>query len=149
MVDMQITEQKTKAVTILLVDDDDVDAMGIERALKKLKIANPMIRARDGIEALALLQKPDCIELPYLILLDINMPRMNGFEFLDQIRKNPALSSSVVFVLTTSDDDEDKISAYQKHVAGYIVKKKVEDGFVPLIDMLDHYWRIVELPVRT
>jgi CheY-like chemotaxis protein len=149
MVDMQMTEQKTKAVTILLVDDDDVDAMGIERALKKLKIANPMIRARDGIEALALLQKPDCIELPYLILLDINMPRMNGFEFLDQIRKNPALSSSVVFVLTTSDDDEDKISAYQKHVAGYIVKKKVEDGFVPLIDMLDHYWRIVELPVRT
>lgn len=146
---MQVVQPETKAVTILLVDDDDVDAMGIERALHKLKIANPMVRARDGLEALELLQKPDAIAQPYLILLDINMPRMNGFEFLDHLRKHPYLSSALVFVLTTSNDDQDKMAAYEQHVAGYIVKKKVEDGFVPLIDMLDHYWRIVEFPLKT
>lgn len=139
---------ETHAVTILLVEDDDVDAIGVERALRKLKISNPVVRARDGIEALELLEMPDVIKRPYLILLDINMPRMNGFEFLDKVRNHPILSSAVVFVLTTSYDDQDKIAAYQKHAAGYVVKRKIEDGFMSLIEMLDHYWRIVELPVN-
>jgi len=133
-------------VTILLVEDDDVDSKGIERALKKLKIANPIVRARDGLEALELLRAPKSIRRPYLILLDINMPRMNGIDFLKEIRRDQALSSSVVFVLTTSKADEDIISAYQQHIAGYIIKQQMQDGFLQVVEMLDHYWRVVELP---
>lgn len=136
-----------KPVTIFLVDDDDIDVMGIERALKKLKIANNLVRARDGFEALEMLRKEGGVEHPYLILLDINMPRMSGIEFLEELRNDAALSSSVVFVLTTSQDDEDKTAVYSKHVAGYIVKNKIDDGFLSMVDMLDHYWRIVELPI--
>lgn len=136
----------SKEVTILLVDDDDVDVMGVTRALKKLKIINPIVRAHDGIEALELLRRSDVVPRPYIILLDINMPRMNGLEMLAELRKDELLSDSVVFVLTTSKIDEDKVIAYKNHVAGYIVKTRVEDGFMRIIDMLDHYWRIVELP---
>lgn len=136
-----------REVTILLVDDDDVDVMGVERALKKLKIVNPIVRAHDGIEALALLRHPDAVQRPCIVLLDLNMPRMNGLEMLTELRADPQLSSSVVFVLTTSSADEDMVNAYQKHVAGYIVKSRVGDGFLRVMDMLDHYWRVVELPM--
>lgn len=144
-----MTEEKKpyKEVTILVVDDDDVDVMGVERALKKLRIGNPLVRARDGLEALALLRAPEVIPRPYIILLDINMPRMNGLEMLAELRADAALSSSVVFILTTSKDDADKVAAYQQHVAGYIIKSQVGDGFLRVLEMLDHYWRVVELPV--
>lgn len=135
-----------KEVTILLVDDDDVDVMGIERALKKLKIGNPLVRARDGLEALKLLRDPHAVRRPYIVLLDLNMPRMSGLEMLAALRNDPMLNSAVVFVLTTSNDDEDKVKAYQQHVAGYIVKSQVGDGFLRVLEMLDHYWRVVELP---
>ena len=134
-------------VTILLVDDDDVDAMAVERALKKLKIANPIVRARDGIEGLALLRHESAVRRPYIMLLDINMPRMNGLEMLAELRADSQLSRAVVFVLTTSKSDEDKVGAYQQHIAGYIVKNQVGDGFLRVMEMLDHYWRVVELPI--
>ena len=143
---MSSTVEKYNQVSILLVEDDDVDAMGVERALKKLKILNPLFRARNGIEALELLRSEDAIPRPYLILLDLNMPTMNGLEFLSEIRSDEELGDSVVFVLTTSKADEDKTAAYRKHVAGYILKKQVGDGFIEMIKMLDHYWRVVELP---
>ncbi len=135
-------------VTILIVDDDDVDVMGVQRALRKLKILNPVVRAHDGIEALELLRNPGSIKRPYIILLDLNMPRMNGFEMLTELRQDKALASSVVFVLTTSKADEDKVEAYQQNVAGYIVKNKVGEDFMGLIEMLDRYWRVVELPTQ-
>jgi CheY-like chemotaxis protein len=138
---------QTKPVTILVVDDDDVDVMGITRALKSLKIVNPVVRARNGIEALALLRTEGAVGRPYLILLDLNMPGMNGIEMLAELRADSALSSAVVFVLTTSDDDQDKVAAYAQHIAGYIVKKQIGDGFMRVMEMLDHYWRVVELPV--
>ena len=137
-----------KEVSILLVDDDDVDVMGVQRALKKLKILNPIIRARDGIEGLALLRDSKAVKRPYIVLLDLNMPRMNGLEMLAELRKDSALSSAVVFILTTSKADEDKVEAYQQHVAGYIIKSQVGDGFLRVMEMLDHYWRVVELPVE-
>lgn len=137
-----------KEVTILLIEDDDVDVMGVERALKKLKILNPIVRARDGIEGLALLRDPQAVKRPYIVLLDLNMPRMNGLEMLAALREDQALSSAVVFVLTTSNEDQDKVSAYQQHVAGYILKSQVGDGFLRVMDMLDHYWRVVEFPVE-
>lgn len=144
---MNDSTPQTKPVTILVVDDDDVDVLGIERALKKLKIINPIVRAHDGIEALEILRSPAGLQRPFLILLDINMPRMNGQEFLSKIREDVNLTSTVVFVLTTSQDDQDKVMAYSKHVAGYIVKQHVGDGFMRVTEMLDHYWRVVELPV--
>ena len=144
---MNTNISQSKPVTILLVDDDDVDVMGIERALKKLKIINLIQRARDGTEALEMLRTPGVVARPYLILLDLNMPRMNGIEMLHELRKDSNLSSSVVFVLTTSADDKDKVAAYSKHVAGYIIKKQVGDGFMQVMNMLEHYWRVVELPV--
>ncbi|ABN60032.1 response regulator [Shewanella baltica] len=133
-------------VTILLVDDDDVDYMAVQRAMRQLRLLNPLVRARDGIEALSILTSLDTIKGPYLILLDLNMPRMNGFEFLERIRSDPSLSSSVVFMLTTSSTDEDRMKAYSHHVAGYMVKTDIKDGFNNIFNMLEGYWRIVELP---
>lgn len=135
-----------KQVTILLVDDDDVDFMAVQRAMKQLRLLNPIVRARDGLEALAILAHSDTIKGSYLILLDLNMPRMDGFEFLEHIRSDPTLSSSVVFMLTTSCTDEDRMKAYSHHVAGYMVKSDIKDGFYNIFNMLEGYWRIVELP---
>lgn len=140
--------QSYKEVNILLVEDDDIDAMAIERAFKKSKIANPLLRVRDGIEALELLNAKDPeISRPYIILLDINMPRMNGIEFLKEIRSNYELRDSAVFILTTSNADEDKVAAHKLNVTGYIVKSQVSEGFYDVVNLLDSYWKIVELPV--
>ena len=121
--------------------------MGVERALKKLKLANPLFRARDGIEGLEMLRARK-VNQPYLLLLDLNMPRMSGIEMLKELRNDPNLRSTVVFVLTTSDDDKDKVAAYNEHIAGYIVKNKLDTGFDDLLKLLDHYWRLVEFPVN-
>jgi CheY-like chemotaxis protein len=137
----------TQPVTIFIVDDDDVDVLGIERALHKLKIINPVVRAKNGVEALAMLRDKAAMQRPYLILLDINMPIMGGIKMLMALRQDPELSDSVVFMLTTSNDDKDKIEAYKLHVAGYIVKNQANETFLGVIQMLDHYWRVVELPV--
>ncbi len=134
-----------KSASILLVEDDDVDAMSVKRAFARMRIANPIIRAKDGIEALEILQGGN-IKHPYLILLDLNMPRMGGIELLNHIRNDSKLETSVVFVLTTSKDDEDKLAAYKQHIAGYIVKERLDEGFEELVKMLDHYWKLVELP---
>ena len=146
---MTIDTNSYAGVTILLVEDDDVDVMAVARAFKRLKIANPILRAHDGLEALSMLRQQQTVKPPFIILLDINMPRMNGLEMLAELRNDPTLSHAVVFVLTTSKDDEDKMSAYKQHVAGYIVKSEVGDGFLRVIEMLDHYWRVVELPVAS
>lgn len=136
----------SQEVTLLIVDDDDVDVMGIERGLKKLKILNPVVRARDGAEGLALLRDSSAVRRPYIVLLDINMPRMNGIEMLAELRNDSALTSSIVFVLTTSNADEDKVAAYRLHVSGYIVKSRAGEGFLQALELLDHYWRIVDFP---
>lgn len=134
-----------KHATILLVEDDDVDAKMVVRAFTKLRIANPIVRAKDGVSALELL-RDNTVTRPYIILLDLNMPRMGGLEFLEQLRNDPVLNSSIVFVLTTSKDDEDKGAAYNQNIAGYIIKEKLQNGFDELVKLLDCYWRIVELP---
>ncbi len=138
-----------KTVTFLLVEDDEVDVKAIERSLSELRICNPLLVARDGREALEHLRGQngrEKVSAPFLILLDLNMPRMNGLEFLAELRSDPELSTSVVFVLTTSKDDRDRLSAYEKHVAGYIVKSNVANSFSEAMKLIDHYWRVVELP---
>ncbi|MCA8974754.1 MAG: response regulator [Planctomycetes bacterium] len=137
-----------RTVTILLVEDDIVDVMGIQRGLKKHKVANPTVHASNGREALDIMRGNGHPKLqrPYLVLCDINMPEMNGLEFLDELRQDKELSDTVVFMLTTSKADEDRISAYAHHVAGYIVKSDAGSEFLRLISMLDMYWKIVEMP---
>ena len=139
----------TKPVSILLIEDDDGDAKALERAFKKAKIVNPIQRAVDGIEALEILRGDNGhtpLPPPYLLLVDINMPRMNGLDFVKALRDDPVLFSTIVFVLTTSKRDEDKVAAYHLNVAGYIVKETAGRDFLNLTELLDCYWRIVELP---
>lgn len=136
--------------TFLLVEDDDVDVMHLKRSFKQLKIANPMVVANDGIEAMDMLlgrNGHDALPKPYIVLLDLNMPRMNGLEFMKTLREDPVLKSTVIFVLTTSNDEQDKFRAYENHVAGYIVKREAGQSFLDALRMLDRYWRVVELPV--
>lgn len=137
-------------VNILLVDDDDVAAESVVRSLRKHALDFPVTLARDGIEALEILHHthPDLmIEKPYLILLDLNMPRMNGFEFLQEIRDDEKLHDSIVFVLTTSDAESDKSRAYHENIAGYMVKSAIGPQFVKLAALLDNYRSTVALPV--
>jgi CheY-like chemotaxis protein len=138
-----------RPATLLLVEDDEVDLLAIERGFRQHKIANDVVTAKDGLDALQILRGgPDRPPLPrpYLILLDLNMPRMNGFELLTALRQDPELQSSVVFVLTTSKSDEDRARAYASHVAGFIVKADAGRSFLAAIELVDHYWKIVELP---
>jgi CheY-like chemotaxis protein len=138
-----------QAVNVLLVEDDLVDIMTIQRGFASLKIANPIITAKDGIEALDILKGrngKERLSKPYIIFLDLNMPRMNGVEFLKVLREDPELKASVVFVLTTSGLDEDRVKAYDANVAGYIIKSEAGKNFMDAIQLIDHYWRIIELP---
>lgn len=136
-----------KEVTLLIVDDDDIDAIALERALRRLRLLNTTHRARDGLEALNLL-RAGAISTPYIILLDLNMPRMNGLEFLKALRADQMLTHAVVFVLTTSKSDQDLVAAYREHIAGYVLKQHMDRDFLEVIGLIEHYWRLVELPVN-
>lgn len=136
-------------VNLLLVDDDEVDVQGLKRAFAKNRIGNPITVARDGIEALEYLRGENGktkLPKPNLIILDLNMPRMNGLEFLETIRADNEFKSSVVFMITTSKDEEDKTRAYGHNVAGYIVKQDPAKTFLEAVSLLEHYWKVVEFP---
>ena len=138
-----------RTVHILLVEDDEIDAEAVVRAFRRQRIINPFTIVPDGIEALNVLRGRgghDPLPRPYLILLDINMPRMNGIEFLQELRQDPQLKRSIVFVLTTSDRPEDKMAVYNEQAAGYLVKSRVGQDFLSMIHLLDSYWRVVEFP---
>lgn len=135
-----------KVLNILLVEDDKVDVMNVERALRKNNLANPLYVATNGLEALRMLRDGTVPGTRRLILLDLNMPKMNGIEFLRELRADPALAPSTVVVLTTSNDDADKVAAYGFHVAGYLLKPVTFVSFVEVMAALDKYWTLVELP---
>jgi len=131
------------------VEDDEIDIKTIQRSIAELKLLNPLVVARDGIEGLEYLRGENGklkVEGPRVVLLDLNMPRMGGLEFLEEVRKDPDLHSTVIFVLTTSDADQDIVSAYENNVAGYIVKSDSTASFVEAIRLIDFYWTIVQLP---
>jgi len=132
-----------KPVNILLVEDDSIDAKAFIRAMEKLKIGNPVVHARDGVEGL---EKLRTLGRPNLVILDINMPRMNGLEFLRRLRQDDVLRDTIVFVLTTSNDDEDKFEAYNLNVAGYMLKSDMGNSFVRAVSLVDNYWKVVEFP---
>lgn len=138
----------SNTVKVLLVEDDEVDSRAMKRAFEKHQIVNPLVVAKDGIQALHTLRGNgyEGLRRPYLILLDLNLPRMNGLEFLSELRRDEELSDSIVFVLTTSNDDNDRLRAYGHNVAGYLVKSEVGADFASAVSMLQHYWGVVEFP---
>jgi CheY-like chemotaxis protein len=137
-------------LNILLVEDDEVDIMTVQRAFKKGNISNPLYIANNGLEALALLRGTpgQPCEIPperRLILLDLNMPKMNGLEFLHELRADTALRHIPVVVLTTSNEERDRVDAYHFNVAGYILKPVTFSIFVELMITLDKYWTLCEM----
>lgn len=135
---------------MLLVEDDDIDAEHIIRQFHQLKIVNPITVVSNGIEALHALRGEEAhvrLPRPYIILLDINLPRMNGLEFLHAIRADEELQRSIVFVLTTSDNEADMRAAYEDHVAGYFLKSHATEALFSLPTLMKNYWRIVEFPI--
>ncbi|MEO1272537.1 MAG: response regulator [Myxococcota bacterium] len=134
---------------ILIIDDDDIDARSIRRAFKKAGFSAPFLRAHDGEEALALLRGEDGHSAPptrVMVLLDINMPRMDGLEFLGEVRADIRLRQLPIFVLTTSDDDRDINGAYNAHVAGYLVKQRIGAAFEHLPELIAPYMNFVTFP---
>jgi CheY-like chemotaxis protein len=133
----------SREVNILVVEDDEIDAKALLKAFQKLKIANPVSIAKDGIEGWETLQR---LPRPFLLILDINMPRMNGIELLRKIRANAEYRDSIVFILTTSTDEKDKFEAYNLNAAGYMLKSDMGMSFVRAIEMVERYWRVIEFP---
>ncbi len=151
---MNDTEPK---MNILIVDDNEIDVMALKRAFSKANIDNPIRVAVDGVEAFEVLRGENGkkkLQKPYVILLDLNMPRMNGHEFLEAIRADDELANTIIFVLSTSAAEEDIEAAYKHKIAGYIVKEnsgyvvKEDAGsnLIEAISMLESFWGVVQLP---
>ena len=130
---------------VLLVEDDDVDAMTVKRAFKDLNVTNPLAHSVNGEEALKYLQDHNN-EKPCVILLDLNMPKMNGTEFLKVIKADQELKQIPVIVLTTSTEECDIVETFKQSIGGYIVKPVDYKKFVEAIRTINIYWTLSELP---
>jgi CheY-like chemotaxis protein len=133
-------------LNILLVEDDEIDVMNVKRAFDKNHITNPLFVASNGLHALEKLRSGEIPQGRRIVLLDLNMPKMNGIEFLRELRNDPALAPTPVVVLTTSNNDRDKIDAFNLNVAGYLVKPVTFAEFSELMVTLNKYWTLVEMP---
>lgn len=136
----------SRLINVLVVEDDLVDVKNIQRAFEKGRIANPLFYAEDGLQGLETLRGDGMPRERRLVLLDINMPRMNGLEMLAELRKDPQLKATPVVVLTTSNDDRDRVEAYDLGVAGYLLKPVSFEAFVELMGAMNRYWALVEMP---
>lgn len=130
---------------ILLVEDDQVDVMTVKRAMQEIHVTNPVVNCENGEEALKFLRDPGN-DKPCIILLDLNMPIMNGIEFLRVIKQDELLKRIPVVVLTTSEEQPDKIKSFDLGVAGYMAKPVDYRQFVEVMRTLDAYWTISEVP---
>ncbi len=129
----------------ILIEDDEVDILSVMRAFKELNIPNKIEVVKNGQEALEYLENVKTIK-PSLILLDLNMPKMNGIEFLKQIKANDKLKSIPIVVLTTSSNNVDINKSFENSVAGYIVKPMDFTSFKEVIRKVYDYWQTCELP---
>lgn len=129
---------------ILLLEDDQVDAMTVKRALKEIHVANRLDIVENGEEALSFLRNPEN-EQPGIILLDLNMPRMNGIEFLTVAKQDERLKRIPVVVLTTSKAEQDKVDSFDLGVAGYMIKPVDYQKFIEVVKTIDMYWTLSEL----
>jgi CheY-like chemotaxis protein len=142
---LMLGDDMREVVNILVVEDDEIDVEALKRLFAKRDIKNPVYYAANGIEALNLMRGENAkqrVPKPFIVLLDINMPMMNGIEMLRELRADEELRNTIVFVLTTSPRDEDKITSYQLNVAGYFLKKDVKE----LVSLLSLYWQLNEFP---
>ncbi len=130
---------------ILLIEDDDVDVMTVKRALKDLKVSNQLVPIGDGEEAIKYL-KDESATKPCIVLLDLNMPKMDGAEFLKIVKADKALKKIPVVILTTSNSDRDVIESFELGAAGYMVKSVDYEKFVETIRAIDQYWTLSKLP---
>jgi CheY-like chemotaxis protein len=130
---------------ILLVEDDRIDAMTVQRALKDVKVLNQLIIRENGEEALEFLRDDTQVK-PAIILLDLNMPRMNGIEFLEVAKTDDSVKNIPVIILTTSHGEWDRIQSFNLGAAGYMVKPVDYHQFVEAIRIIDLYWTLSELP---
>lgn len=133
-----------RSLNILLVDDDEVDVITVKRAFSNARLTNQLFVARDGAEALAALRSGTWPRERRIMLLDLNMPKMNGIELLREIRSDPELKALTVIVMTTSTDERDRVEAFQLNVSGYVVKPVTFQAFVDVMVMLDKYWTLQE-----
>lgn len=142
---LMLGEDMRDVVNILVVEDDEIDVEALKRLFAKRDIKNPVYYAANGIEALDIMRGENTkakVPKPFIVLLDINMPMMNGIEMLRELRADETLRDTIVFVLTTSPRDEDKTTSYQLNVAGYFLKKDVKE----LVNLLSLYWQLNEFP---
>ena len=130
---------------ILLVEDDQIDALTVKRALRDIQVKNKVIHVENGEEALAYLKDNEGIK-PCLIFLDLNMPRMNGIEFLEVAKNDPGMQSIPIIVLTTSTEHKDRSDSFKHSVAGYMVKPVNYDKFVEMMKTISSYWSQSEFP---
>jgi DNA-binding response OmpR family regulator len=130
---------------ILLIEDDDVDVMTVKRALKDLKVTNQLVPISDGEDAIEYL-KDESATKPCIVLLDLNMPKMDGAEFLKIAKADKALKKIPVVILTTSNSDRDVIESFELGAAGYMVKSVDYEIFVETIKAIDRYWTLSKLP---
>lgn len=133
--------------SILLVEDDAVDVMSVKRALRELNSAHTLNVAGNGEEALAYLRTPGHPP-PGIILLDINMPRMNGLDLLKAMKEDASLRRIPAVVLTTSKEEKDRLESFNLGAAGYMVKPVEYAGFVEVVRIIQHYWNLSEMPPR-
>jgi CheY-like chemotaxis protein len=136
-------------VTVLVVDDDKVDRMVVRRSFDALKITNPIIEAGDGIKALDLLRGENgCekVQRPYIVLLDLHMPRMGGIEFLEEAFGDPALQPMLVFVMTSCSADRKWVAAHARNIAGYVPKHGPGQSLLMALSMSTSSWRAAALP---
>ncbi len=130
---------------VLLVEDDSIDAMTVQRAFRDLKVANPLKRTVNGEDALAYLRNP-ANDKPCVILLDLNMPKMNGTEFLGVAKLDSSLREIPVIVLTTSSEERDIVESFRQSVAGYIIKPVDYGKFLDVIRAIQAYWSLSVFP---
>jgi CheY-like chemotaxis protein len=135
-------------INVLLVEDDDLDVMNMQRAFKKNSIDSPLYIARNGAEALSMLHGTSPTEFPpdnRLILLDMNMPKMGGIEFLHALRDDPKLKPIPVIMLTSANEEKDRLAAYNLNVAGYLIKSAEFPAFVEMMAKVNDYWSLCQM----
>ncbi|PRQ05408.1 response regulator [Enhygromyxa salina] len=136
----------TKPLNVFLIEDDEIDVENIRRAFRESATPPNLSTAKDGQQAIEMLEAGEVPRDRLVILLDLNMPRMNGIEFLGELRKTERFARSPVVVLTTSDAEQDKLRAYQHNVVGYILKPVTYPSFVSHMKTIEAYWRLQEFP---
>ena len=142
------TVSEHAALNLLLVEDDEVDVMNIQRAFRKCDMRPPLV-AGDGAEAMAILKGQSDKQLPAgrrIVILDLNLPKVTGLEFLRRLRADTELCATPVIILTTSESDRDKVDAYSLNVAGYLLKPVTPDELIEMVSDLADYWHRNQFP---